>query len=104
MPLITSNLHTRPSWRTLLLVPVVWLGLWYLPPGLLADGAGKLLTTDIDTSILIETILALIVVVGLPAVLAIALDATWLWLPAGVLGGAVTLETGHRYRREVGSA
>ncbi|WP_152916015.1 hypothetical protein [Arthrobacter sp. RIT-PI-e] len=55
----------RPSRRTLLLISVVWLGLWYLTPGLLANGAGKLLTTDIDTSILIETILALIVVVVL---------------------------------------
>ncbi|KNC19826.1 hypothetical protein AC792_04055 [Arthrobacter sp. RIT-PI-e] len=47
---------------------------------------------------------SMIAAVGLPAALAVALDATWLWLPAGVLGGVVTFEMGHRYRREVGSA
>lgn len=61
----TGDTRARPSWATLVLVSAAWLGLWYLTPGLLADGAGKLFTTDPDVSILLETILALVIVVVL---------------------------------------
>ena len=45
---------------------------------------------------------ALFVVVGIPAVLALGFDLPWLWLVAGFLAGATTLELGCRYRRVVG--
>ncbi|WP_181034549.1 hypothetical protein [Arthrobacter sp. 08Y14] len=60
-----SSTRTHPSRTKLVLVSAIWLGLWYLTPGLLANGAGKLFTTDPDVSILIETILALIIVIVL---------------------------------------
>ncbi|MCC3265238.1 hypothetical protein [Arthrobacter gengyunqii] len=52
-------------WRVLFLASAVWLGLWSLTPGLLANGAGKIFTSDPDLSILIETVLALLIVLVL---------------------------------------
>lgn len=39
--------------------------LWYLTPGLLSNGIGSLLTSDLATSVLIETALALVLAVVL---------------------------------------
>ncbi len=41
---------------------------------------------------------------GLPALLAIGLEIPWLWLVAGVIAGATTLEMGRRYRRPAGDS
>lgn len=63
----TPALHTRtrpPGW-TVVLACAIWFGLWYLTPGLLANGAGRLFTTDPDVSVLIETILAFVLAVAL---------------------------------------
>ncbi|WP_341395791.1 hypothetical protein [Arthrobacter sp. G119Y2] len=57
--------RTRLSWTMLGLAALTWLGLWYLTPGLLANGAGKFFTSDADVSILIETIMAFIIVIVL---------------------------------------
>lgn len=43
--------------------------------------------------------MALLVSVGVPAVLAIGFGASLLWFIAGISGGATTLEMGRRYRR-----
>lgn len=47
---------------------------------------------------------AMFVLVGLPAVLAVGLGMSWLWLVAGAFAAATTLEMGRRYRKVVGSA
>lgn len=39
------------------------------------------------------------VLVGVPAVLAVGLEAPWLWPIAGMLAGVMTLEMGRRYRK-----
>lgn len=44
-------------------------------------------------------LIALLVGVGVPAVLAIGFDVRWPWLVAGVLAAGVTLEMGRRYRK-----
>ena len=46
--------------------------------------------------------IAMLVLVGVPAVLAVGLEASWLWLVAGVLAGVTTLEMGRRYRKAPG--
>lgn len=46
--------------------------------------------------------IAMFTLVGVPAVLAIALEVSWLWLVAGVLAGVTTLEMGRRYRKVFG--
>ncbi|MCC9196585.1 hypothetical protein QNO08_09815 [Arthrobacter sp. zg-Y820] len=60
-----SSARPRLSWTMLVLAAALWLGLWYLTPGLLANGAGKFFTSDADVSILIETNMALIIVIVL---------------------------------------
>lgn len=62
---LAPDARTPPPWGILVLACAVWFGLWYLTPGLLANGAGRLFTTDPDLSILIETILALLLAVAL---------------------------------------
>lgn len=57
--------HRTLSWHVLLLVCVAWFGLWYLTPGLRSDGVGHLLTGDLATSVVIETVLALVLAVVL---------------------------------------
>lgn len=47
-------------------------------------------------------LIALLVGVGVPAVLAIGLEVWWLWLVAGGLAAVATLELGRRYRRTSG--
>jgi hypothetical protein len=47
---------------------------------------------------------AMLVLVGVPAVLAVGLAASWLWLVAGALAAATTLEMGRRYRRALSRA
>lgn len=47
---------------------------------------------------------AMFLLVGTPAVLAVGLELSWLWLIAGVLAGMTTLEMGRRYRKAVGGA
>ncbi|MFV0453345.1 MAG: hypothetical protein ACK5LS_14095 [Propioniciclava sp.] len=51
----------RPWWVVIVAV-VVWFGLWYLTPGLLSNGVGHLFTDDLATSVLIETVLAVALV------------------------------------------
>lgn len=46
---------------------VVWFGLWYLTPGLLSDGVGTWFTDDPATAILYESLLALVLVLGIIA-------------------------------------
>ncbi|MGO1775339.1 MAG: CPBP family glutamic-type intramembrane protease, partial [Agrococcus casei] len=53
----------RMPWWAPLVACVVWLGLWWLTPGLLTDGVGSLFADDMATQVLIETVLALAVVV-----------------------------------------
>lgn len=43
--------------------------------------------------------IAMMILVGVPAVLAVSLEVSWLWLVAGVLAGVTTLEMGRRYRK-----
>lgn len=47
---------------------------------------------------------ALFVLVGIPAVFAVGFGLSWLWLGAGFFAGAATLEMGRRYRSVVGRA
>lgn len=59
---------TKPSrlpWTAIIVAVLVWFGLWYLTPGLLSNGVGSLFTTDDATSVLIETVLALVIVLAL---------------------------------------
>lgn len=53
----------RMPWWAPPVACVVWLGLWWLTPGLLTDGVGSLFADDMATQVLIETVLALAVVV-----------------------------------------
>ena len=55
----------RPPWAAVIVAVLVWFGLWYLTPGLLSNGVGSRFTTDDATSVLIETVLALVTVVAL---------------------------------------
>jgi NAD/NADP transhydrogenase beta subunit len=43
--------------------------------------------------------IAMLILVGVPAVAAVGLEVSWLWLVAGALAGLTTLEMGRRYRR-----
>lgn len=45
---------------------------------------------------------AMFVVVGVPALLAVALELPWLWLVAALCAAVATLEMGRRYRKAVG--
>lgn len=57
---------SRPlPWWAPLVACVAWLGLWYFTPGLLSNGVGRLFTDDLATSVLIETLLALVLAVVL---------------------------------------
>lgn len=47
-------------------------------------------------------LIAMLVLVGVPAVLAVGLEASWLWFVAGALAGVTTLEMGRRYRKAFG--
>lgn len=47
---------------------------------------------------------AMFVLVGIPAVFAVGFGLSWLWLVAGFFAGAATLEMGRRYRSVVGRA
>lgn len=51
------------SWGVVIGAVLAWFGLWYLTPGLLSNGVGNLLTEEVSLSVLIETILALGIVV-----------------------------------------
>lgn len=62
---LALNTRTPPPWRIVVLASAIWFGFWYLTPGLLANGPGRLFTTDPDLSILIETILAFVLAVVL---------------------------------------
>lgn len=53
----------RSSSAVVFVAVVVWFGLWYLTPGLLSNGVGSLFTNDDAESVLIETIIALLLVV-----------------------------------------
>lgn len=57
--------HERRSWGVVVGAVVGWFGLWCLTPGLLNNGVGSLFTADSATAVLIESIVALIVVIGL---------------------------------------
>lgn len=46
--------------------------------------------------------IAMMILVGVPAVLAVGLGVSWLWLVAGALAGVTTLEMGRRYRKATG--
>jgi len=43
--------------------------------------------------------MAMMILVGVPAVIAVSLEVSWLWLVAGALAGLTTLDMGRRYRR-----
>lgn len=58
-------IRSRAPWWHVVLAAAVWFGLWALTPGLLANGPGRLVTSDPATSILVETILALALAVAL---------------------------------------
>lgn len=45
---------------------------------------------------------AMLLLVGTPAVLALSLEMPWLWLVAGACAAATTLEMGRRYRKASG--
>jgi len=49
-------------WMAIIAVVVIWFGLWSLTPGLLSNGIGSFFTTDDATGVLIETVLALVIV------------------------------------------
>lgn len=49
-------------------------------------------------------LVAMLVLVGLPAVLAVGFDVSWLWLVAAVLAAVTTMEMGRRYRKVFGRA
>ncbi|WP_157374591.1 hypothetical protein [Haematomicrobium sanguinis] len=46
-------------------------------------------------------ILAMLILVGIPAIVAIGLHVQWLWLVAGAFALMATLEMGRRYRRSL---
>jgi hypothetical protein len=52
-------------WWSLAVVCGAWFALWFLTPGLLSNGIGHLFTKDPGTSILIETVIALVIAVTL---------------------------------------
>ncbi|KAA9132950.1 hypothetical protein [Microbacterium caowuchunii] len=43
--------------------------------------------------------IAMMILVGVPAALAVGLEVSWLWLVAAALAGVTTLEMGRRYRK-----
>lgn len=47
-------------------------------------------------------LLAMLIAVGVPAILAMELGLVWMWLIAALLAALITLEMGRRYRRAVG--
>ncbi|WP_353109851.1 hypothetical protein [Gordonia sp. (in: high G+C Gram-positive bacteria)] len=49
-------------------------------------------------------VVAMCVLAGTPAALAIGFERPWLWLVAGALAGATTLDMGRRYRARFGHA
>ena len=55
----------RCSWWVVIAAVVAWFCLWYLTPGLLSNGVGSLFSGDDTIAILIESILALAVLLGL---------------------------------------
>lgn len=55
--------RNRQSWLVVIAAVIVWFAFWYLTPGLLSNGVGTLFTNDDATSVLIETIIALVLVV-----------------------------------------
>ena len=57
--------QARSAWGFAIGAVLVWFGLWYLTPGLLSNGVGSLFTEQDALSVLIETILALVIVVVL---------------------------------------
>ena len=65
----TSEIVEHPdqvrSWAAVVGAVVAWFGLWALTPGLLANGVGSVFTADDAVSVLIETILALVIVLVL---------------------------------------
>lgn len=52
-------------WWLLAAICVLWLALFSLTPGLLDDGVGHVFTDDITTSVVVETVLALVLSVAL---------------------------------------
>lgn len=46
--------------------------------------------------------ITMMILAGVPAVLAVGLEVSWLWLVAGALAGVTTLEMGRRYRKAFG--
>lgn len=46
--------------------------------------------------------IAMLILAGVPAVLAVGLEMSWLWPLAGALAGVTTLEMGRRYRKAFG--
>lgn len=49
-------------------------------------------------------LVAMLILVGLPAALALGLEVPWLWLVAAALAAVTTLEMGRRYRKAFGRA
>lgn len=52
-------------WWLIIVAVIAWFGLWYLTPGLLSDGIGHLFTGELATSVLIESVVALVLAVVL---------------------------------------
>lgn len=57
-----SNNRILP-WSSFLVICGGWLILWYLTPGLHGNGIGNLFTNNDESSIFLETIIALIIVI-----------------------------------------
>lgn len=55
----------RLPWAAIIAAMLAWFCLWYLTPGLLSNGVGSFFTTDDATAVLIETVLALAIVLML---------------------------------------
>lgn len=57
-----------------------------------------------DSTDAVPYLISMVIVVGIPAGLALGLDQPWIWLIAGVCAAATTLEMGRRYRKAVNVA
>lgn len=57
--------HRRASWPVVGAAVVAWIALWWLTPGLHGSGVGSWFTDDGATQVLIESVVALVVLVPL---------------------------------------
>lgn len=55
----------KRGWAVVIAAVAAWFGLWYLTPGLLGNGVGRLFTDAPEVALLIEIIFALAIAVAL---------------------------------------